>query len=58
LAARLLTQYKQQISSLELQPSTGGCFELTVGDQLLYSKLATGEFPDEAKITAEVGKRL
>jgi selenoprotein W-related protein len=58
LAARLLTQYKQQISSLELQPSTGGCFELTVGDQLIYSKLATGEFPDEARITTEVGKRL
>jgi selenoprotein W-related protein len=58
LAARLLSQYKQKIASLELQPSTGGCFELTVGDQLVYSKLATGEFPDEGKIAAEVGKRL
>jgi selenoprotein W-related protein len=58
LAAKLLSQYKQRISSLELQPSGGGCFELTVGDKLIYSKLATGEFPDESKIAAEVGRRL
>ena len=28
-------------------PSAGGCFELTVGGTKLYSKLKTGEFPDE-----------
>jgi selenoprotein W-related protein len=58
LAAKLLTQYKQRISSLELEPSGGGCFELTVGGELMYSKLATGEFPDEGKVLAEVGRRL
>jgi selenoprotein W-related protein len=58
LAARLLTQYKQRISSLELEPSGGGCFEVTAGGELIYSKLASGEFPDESKIIAEVGKRL
>jgi selenoprotein W-related protein len=58
LAARLLSQYKQRISSLELQPSGGGCFEVTIGNELIYSKLATGEFPDEQKILAEVGRRL
>jgi selenoprotein W-related protein len=58
LAAKLLTQYKQRISSLELEPSGGGCFEVTAGDELIYSKLATGEFPDENKIAAEVGRRL
>jgi selT/selW/selH-like putative selenoprotein len=41
-----------------LQPSTGGCFELSVGQELIYSKLATGEFPDEAAMVKEVGKRL
>lgn len=58
MASRLLEKYKQRITSLELIPAGGGCFELSVGDELIYSKLKTGEFPDEAKITETVGKRL
>jgi selenoprotein W-related protein len=58
LAAKLLEQFKRRISELALEPSTGGCFELTVGNELIYSKLQTGRFPDEATLAAEVGKRL
>jgi selenoprotein W-related protein len=39
-------------------PSGGGCFELSVGGKLVYSKLATGQFPDEAKLIEEVGRAL
>jgi selenoprotein W-related protein len=39
-------------------PSTGGCFELTVGGKKLYSKLETGSFPDEAKLVKSVGKLI
>jgi selenoprotein W-related protein len=39
-------------------PSKGGCFELAVGGRLLYSKLQTGEFPDEEKLVREVGRVL
>lgn len=39
-------------------PSSGGCFELTVGGKTLYSKLKTGEFPNEDEIVAAVGKRI
>jgi len=41
-----------------LIPSKGGCFELTVGGKTLYSKLKTGEFPDEEELVAALGKRL
>jgi selT/selW/selH-like putative selenoprotein len=58
LAAELLTQFKRQIQSLELEPSTGGCFELRAGNELVYSKLATGEFPDARKMVEAIGKRL
>lgn len=58
MAAEILTQFKRQIQSLELEPSTGGCFELRIGDDLIYSKLATGEFPDERKMVDEIGRRL
>jgi selenoprotein W-related protein len=54
----LLTAYKQQIRELKLIPSSGGCFELTVGGELAYSKLKTGKFPDEQAILDVVGARL
>jgi selenoprotein W-related protein len=39
-------------------PSRGGCFELTVGGRKLYSKLETGEFPDEDDLVEAVGRVL
>jgi selenoprotein W-related protein len=37
-------------------PSTGGCFELTVGAKKLYSKLDTGTFPNDEELVKAVGK--
>ncbi len=56
MASKILTQYKQKISSMELEPSSGGCFELSVDGKLVYSKLKTGEFPDEDEMVSAVGK--
>ena len=58
MTAKLLTRYKQQIKEMTLIPSKGGCFELKADGELLYSKLDTGEFPDENKLVEEVGVRL
>lgn len=58
LAGKLLTEFKQQIESLEMVPSSGGCFELTAGKELLWSKLKTGSFPDEQKMVDAVRQRL
>ncbi len=54
MASRLLSELKQKISGLELQPSGGGSFEITVDGKLIYSKLETGEFPNEDEILAKV----
>lgn len=58
MASKILTEYKQQIERFELEPSRGGCFELTIDGQLVYSKLQTGSFPDDAAMLGEVAKRL
>jgi selenoprotein W-related protein len=58
LTTKLLSTYKQQIKDLKLIPSGGGCFELTVDGDLLYSKLKTGKFPDEKALVDAVGSRL
>jgi selenoprotein W-related protein len=54
----LLHAFKQQIASLELVPSGGGCFELSLDGELVYSKLKTGEFPDERSMEELVAGRL
>jgi selenoprotein W-related protein len=53
-----LTTYKQQIHSLKLVPSKGGCFELKINGDLIYSKLKTGQFPEEAWAVDAVGARM
>lgn len=58
MTAKLLSRFKQSISRYALIPSRGGCFELTVGGKRLYSKLATGKFPDEDEMVRAVGKAL
>lgn len=58
MTSKLLTTYKQQIKDLKLIPTGGGAFELSVNGELLYSKLKTGEFPDEKAMVEAVGKRL
>jgi len=54
----LLTTYKQKITDLTLIPLGGGCFEVSLNGDLLYSKLKSGKFPDEAALTDTIGARL
>lgn len=58
MTGQLLSTYKQQIKDLKLIPGGGGCFELSVNGELLYSKLNEGKFPDERWAVEAVGKRL
>jgi selenoprotein W-related protein len=58
LTGKLLNTYKQQIEDLKLIPAGGGCFELGVNGDLVYSKLKTGKFPDEKWVVDMVGSRL
>lgn len=48
---------KLDIASLKLVPGRGGCFEVWVDDDRVYSKLETGSFPDEATVVKEIVRR-
>lgn len=50
--------FKTKIKGVTLVPSSGGCFEVMVDGELIYSKLQTGQFPDEMAIVDAVHKRL
>lgn len=58
MASRVLNEFKQKIKNLTLVPAGGGCFELSANGELLYSKLKTGQFPDEQNIIDQLEKRL
>jgi selenoprotein W-related protein len=58
LTSKLLATYKQKIRELKLIPLGGGCFELSVNGELIYSKLKTGKFPEEQWAVEAVGERL
>ena len=58
MATRVLTTFKQKVSNLTLVPASGGCFELSANGELLYSKLKTGQFPDEQGVIDLLEKRL
>ena len=55
---KLLTGFKTKIKGFTLVPSSGGCFEVTVNGELIYSKLKTGQFPDEKVVIDQVAALL
>lgn len=46
------------MKSLQLEPGSGGCFEVFVDGDPIYSKLATGTFPDFEQVLAQTLARL
>lgn len=58
MTSKLLSMYKQKIKELKLIPSGGGCFEVKLNGDLLYSKLKVGKFPDEQWVLDAVGSRV
>ena len=52
--AGILSEYQHDIGSFELEMGSGGDFEFTLDGQLIYSKQATGEYPDIKLLTQAV----
>ena len=50
LTDELLNSLAAEIERLTLLPSSGGRFEVTVNDELVYSKLATGRHAEPGEI--------
>jgi len=46
----LLKEYESQIETITLAPSDGGRFEVTVNDQLIYSKLQSGRHAEPGEV--------
>ncbi len=58
MTEKILTTFKRQVEELTLVPSDGGRFEIYVNGDQIYSKLETGEFPDEDSIIEQLQAKL
>jgi selenoprotein W-related protein len=56
LGTDLLRQFEAQIESLELIPSDGGRFEVSVNGKLVYSKLQTKRHAEPGEVVGLVRK--
>lgn len=54
LAEILKDKYKDDLSAVDIVPSSGGAFEVSVDGDLVYSKLKTGRFPDPKEVTEAI----
>ena len=43
----MLDKFKTRLSEVALVPSSGGAFEVVVGDEKIHSKLESGVYPVE-----------
>lgn len=58
LAAQLLEIHRQAIQQLSLIPAKGGCFEVEVNGQLLYSKLQTERHAEAGEVEGLIAAYL
>jgi selenoprotein W-related protein len=56
LAGELLKHFEHLIESLKLVPSDGGRFEVTVNEQLVYSKLKTNRHAQPGEVIGLINK--
>ena len=56
LTTELLNNLEPEIESIRLVPSDGGRYEISVNDQLVYSKLATGRHAEPGEVLQLVQK--
>jgi selenoprotein W-related protein len=56
LTEELASALKQNMNEIAIAPFGDGRFEVFVDGKKIYSKLETGDFPDNATLTAKIKK--
>jgi selenoprotein W-related protein len=51
LTADLLEKFEPEIEAITLIPSSGGAYEVTVNNKLIYSKKSTGRHAEPGEVT-------
>lgn len=54
MAQELLTTFEVEIQELTLKPGTGGVFEVSVNDEVVWSRKEEGRFPNIKELKQKV----
>lgn len=58
LTRNILKQHTNKITELNLIPSTGGVLEISVNDELVFSKKELDRYPEKQEVESLVTKKL
>jgi selenoprotein W-related protein len=58
MAQELLSSFEDELAEVALRPSRGGVFDVTVDDQIVWSRAAEGRFPDIKELKQRVRDRV
>ncbi|MDQ3328085.1 MAG: Rdx family protein [Chloroflexota bacterium] len=54
MAETVLKNYHEKFDAVTLIPSSGGVFEVTLGDKQIFSKKRQGRFPEDEEVLSRV----
>ncbi len=58
MVSKLLDEFEHKIDDIKLIPSRGGAFEVMANEDLIYSKLATGEHAEYEDVAGPLRDKL
>ncbi len=58
LAQELLTTFEQDLAGVTLKPGSNGIFDITLNQQLLFSRKAAGRFPEAKEVKQLLRDRI
>jgi selenoprotein W-related protein len=58
MVEQLLAEFEHRLDSVTIVPGRGGVFEVTAGDELIYSKKATGRHAEYADVAGPLRSLL
>jgi selenoprotein W-related protein len=58
LSEAIMDAFGEKFGALKLIPADGGRFEVSLDGELIYSKLKTGDFPDNKQILEQIKGKL
>lgn len=58
MAQELLTTFESDIARLTLVPGTGGIFEVRLNGEVIFSRMATGRFPESKELKQLIRDRI
>lgn len=58
LAQELLQTFPEDLGEVALVPGEPGCFEVRIGDQVIFTRTRAGRFPEPAELKRSIRDRV